>query len=256
MALYSARMEQTLGQSLAAFISAVLGAVLAVSIGVSHRQLCILISIAAGTLLSATIFHILPEAWEAGIAPLSIGLSLLSGYLLFYFITRYVSHVCPACSASHFEHHHHEERSKFLNFFFLMAIALTIHSIMDGMAIALVPEASHNHGNHPIFLTLAIHKLPEGLALCALLLKAGHSKSKAFLLTMAFEFTTVIGWAIGIWFLRQNLSADWIDLAMVHIAGGFVYLSLHAFINEVRDHSPRLVVVFFLIGFLFLAFAR
>lgn len=246
-------MEQTLGQSLAAFLSAILGAVLAVSIGVSHRQLCILISIAAGTLLSVTVFHIIPEAWHAGIAPLSIGVSLLSGYLLFHFISRYVSHVCPACSASHFEHHHKD--SKFRNFFFLMAVALTIHSLMDGVAIALVPEISAE-GDRSIFLTLAIHKLPEGLALCALLMKAGHAKQKAFLLTLLFEFTTVIGWALGIYFLQNRLSGEWIDFAMLHIAGGFVYLALHAVINEARDHSPRLVVVFFLIGFLFMALVR
>lgn len=246
-------METTLGQSLAAFISAMLGAVLALSIGVSHKQLCALISVAAGTLLSAAFFHIIPEAWHAT-SPLSIGIALLTGYGLFYLISRYVSHMCPACSASHFEHQSHETHapSKFKNVFFLLAIALTIHSIMDGIAIALGDEMGHDH-EHSIFFTIAIHKLPEGLALCALLLGAGHERKKAFFWTSVFELTTVLGWAIGFLFLKEKLTGDWLPLLMVHIAGGFIYLALHALINEMKDHSPRFILVFFLIGFAFMA---
>ena len=245
-------MDMTLGQSLAAFVSAGLGAALAVFVGVSHKQLCILISFAAGILLSAAVFHIVPEAANAGISPLSIFFALASGYALFFIISRYVSHVCPACAASHFEH---QPVSKFANVFFLLAIALTIHSTLDGVAIALSPQMT-NPSDHSIFLTIAIHKLPEGLALCALLMRSGHKRTQALLWTLLFETSTLLGWALGHFVLQLGIQNRWMDLMMVHIAGGFIYLALHATINEIRDHSPRLIIVFFLIGFLFMALVR
>ena len=245
-------MDTTLGQSLAAFVSAALGAVLAVSIGVSHRQLCALISFAAGTLLAATVFHIVPEASAAGLSALTIFIALASGYALFYIISRYVSHVCPACAASHFEHH---SDSKLKNVFFLLAIALTIHSMMDGIAIALSPHMAE-HADHSIFFTIAIHKLPEGLALCALLLKSGQSRTKALMSALAFETSILLGWILGYSALTQKMTPHWLDLVMVHIAGGFLYLAVHATINEIRDHSPKLILTFFAIGFVFMALVK
>jgi zinc transporter ZupT len=247
-------MDMTLGQTLAAFVSAALGAVLAVSIGVSHKQLCALISFAAGTLLAASVFHIIPEASQAGLPVSSLLLALGSGYALFLIISRYVFHMCPACAASHFEE---QEVSKFKNVFFLLAIALTIHSVMDGMAIAFSPHMdSHGHSaDHSIFFTIAIHKLPEGLALCALLMKSGHTRAKALIWTLIFETSTILGWVLGHTAL-EGMTAEWLNLLMVHIAGGFVYLAVHATINEIRDHSPRLILTFFAIGFVFMALVR
>ncbi len=245
-------MEVTLAQALAAFVSAGLGAALAVSIGVSHKQLCALISIAAGTLLAAATFHIVPESLEL-LTPAKAVIALMSGYGFFFLVSRYVSHMCPACAASHFDESHDHGKTK--STFLLLSIALTIHSIMDGMAIALGHELSEST-NHSIFFTISIHKLPEGLALCALLLGSGQERMKSFLWTLVFESSTMLGWALGFWGLQGLLDAMWVQLLMVHIAGGFVYLSLHAVINEVRDHSPRFILGFFLIGFLFMALAH
>lgn len=244
-------MDTTLGQSLAAFVSAGLGAVLAVVIGVSHRQLCALISFAAGILLSAAIFHIIPEVSASGLSFIPILLAVASGYALFFLISRYVSHVCPACAASHFEKQEEQPAAKFGNIFFLMAIALTIHSLMDGIAIAFAPRMGQGAG-YPIFFTVAIHKLPEGLALCALLMNAGFERLKAFWTTLFFETSTIAGWALGDFFLLDGIKTQWLMLAMVHISGGFIYLALHAVINEIRDHSPKFVLTFFLIGFVFM----
>ncbi|MBI3306527.1 MAG: ZIP family metal transporter [Candidatus Omnitrophica bacterium] len=248
-------MDNTLGQSLAAYVSAGLGAVLAVLIGVSHRQLCALISFAAGTLLSVALFHIIPESWNAGLPAWEIFLAVASGYGFFFLISRYVSHVCPACAASHFEKQEEQSVSKFKNIFFLMAIALTVHSMIDGIAIALAPRMGQE-GGYSIFVTVAVHKLPEGLALCAFLMNSGYERTKAFLVALLFEFSTVIGWVFGHVMLLYGIRVFWLLLGMVHISGGFVYLALHAAIGESRDHSPKFVMIFFLIGFVFMLLLR
>jgi zinc transporter ZupT len=170
--------------------------------------------------------------------------------------------VCPACAASHFEEQLGSSAKggsasggKFKNVFFLLAVALTVHSLMDGIAIAISPTIA-KVTDHSIFFTVAIHKLPEGLALCALLLKAGYSKGRALFSTFLFESSTLAGWWLGFFLIQTNLANAWLNLGTVHIAGGFVYLALHAAINESRDHSPRFILTFFFIGFLFMAFVR
>ena len=82
-------------QVIAAYVFALGGGVFSASLRLSHKPLCALISFAAGTLLGVTFFAILPESlatnrwWMVAIA-------VVSGYALFFLISKYVHHVCPA----------------------------------------------------------------------------------------------------------------------------------------------------------------
>lgn len=230
-------------QSASALASAAAGSAAAVSLGVSHKHLCALISFAAGTLLATTFTHIVPEAMEKVSIP-SIAAALLSGYLLFFLLSRYVSHVCPACAASHFEEH---TASDFKALALLITIALGIHSAMDGIALAVGEELGEK-ASRSIFATITIHKFPEGLALSALLLKAGYGKLKSVVLALALESSTIAGWLIGILLLRGNTEGPFFYWILVHIGGGFLYLALHAVLNESKEHSPRFILAFFLAG--------
>src|SRR4029077_3469395 len=75
---------------------------LGASLARSHRRLCALISLGAGSLLGVTLFDILPEPIEA-MNWWGMLLSLGSGYAVFFLITKYVYHIFPACAASHFD---------------------------------------------------------------------------------------------------------------------------------------------------------
>lgn len=236
-------MSPGLLQSFASLLSAGAGALLSITWGVSHRQLCALISFAAGTLLATTFFHIVPEA--LGAVPLIAILSTLgSGYFVFYLLSRFLFHVCPACAATHFEAH---TVSTFQNIALVLFIAFGVHCAMDGIAIALGKEVAERV-DRSIFLTVTIHKFPEGLALCALFMKAGFERMRSLAVTMALEGLTLIGWMIGFFLLRGFEIGGWFYLTLVHVGGGFIYLALHAVLNESREHSPRYVVFFFLVG--------
>lgn len=233
----------TFAQNCIALLSAALGSFLAVSVGVSHRHLCALISFAAGTLIATTFIHILPEASSILSLP-ALFLALVSGYSLFFLISRYVSHVCPACAASHFDEH---TASEFRATALLLAAALGVHSTMDGMAIAVGHEINRVT-DLSIFLTITIHKFPEGLALCALLLKAGFPRLKSVGLTLLLEGSTLLGWALGTFVVSGAETSAWFHWILVHIGGGFIYLGLHAVLNESKEHSPRFILCFFLAG--------
>ncbi len=229
-----------------AFALAILGGVISSSIKVSHERLCRLISLAAGTLLGVTLFSILPECYET-ISLWQLAIALISGYAVFWVISKYVFHVCPACAASHFDE---ATTHRFSEIATAMIIALGLHSTLDGLALAVGKEAEMaGNIDASLLLAVCIHKIPEGLALCALLLAAGLSRTAALGRVAAVEATTLLGGAIGLWMAPQ-VSGIWLDLILAHVGGGFIYLAVHAVFGELVKHGRRLVLGSFATGML------
>jgi len=220
-----------------AFGLAVAGGVASALAGVSHRRLCGLISLAAGTLLGVTLFSILPEAAEA-MRHWELVLAFASGYGVFFLISRYVFHVCPACAASHFDE---VTTHRFSEIATAMVIALAVHSSLDGVALAAGHEAS---GRLDVSLVLAVcvHKVPEGLALGALLLGAGFRRLRAVTWVAVVESTTLLGGALGSWML-PDVTQKWLDIVLAHVGGGFIFLAVHAVFGELVKHSKKVVLV-------------
>jgi len=236
-------------RGLAAFSLALLGGMISSAMAVSHKRLCRLISLAAGTLLGVTLFSIVPESYAA--MPLwQLAVALTSGYLVFLLISRYLFHVCPACAASHFDE---ATTHRFSEIAASMIIALALHSTMDGLALALGKESGLSGGlNASLLLAVCVHKVPEGLALCALLLASGLKRSVALGWVAAVESTTLLGAAIGLWVAPQ-ISGLWLDILIVHVGGGFVFLAIHAVFGELLRHSRGLVLASFFAGMLLIA---
>jgi zinc transporter ZupT len=168
-----------------------------------------------------------------------------TGYVLFFFISKHVHHVCPACAASHFDA---DATRHFSEIATALIIALSIHSTTDGLALGLQQEApSTDATKWSLFSALCIHKVPEGLALGSLLIGAGLQRAAALGWVAAVEATTLVGGVIGIFFLAQ-ISTFWLDLIMAHVGGGFFYLATHAVLGEMLKHGKKLVLTSFSIG--------
>src|SRR5256885_2702714 len=202
----------TFWQVAAAYGFAVGGGAISSLLRLTHRPLCALISFAAGTLLGVTLFAILPESfndcpWWAVIV------AAATGYALFFFVSKYIHHVCPACAASHFDA---DSTKHFSEIAFALIVALTIHSTTDGLALGIGHETqATTAGQWSLFSALCIHKIPEGLALGSLLFGAGMQGSRALTWVAAVEATTLFGGAIGFFFL-VNQSTFWLSLFMAH----------------------------------------
>jgi len=233
-----------------AFALAVGGGALGASLGSSHHRLCALISLGAGTLLGVTLFAILPESL-AVLHWWGVGVAMGSGYALFLIISKYVYHVCPACAASHFDEaasHHFAEIAA------AMMLALAIHCTADGLALAAGHEAEVSHGaggrvlDFSLIVAVCVHKVPEGLALGALLLGAGFNRSQTLIRVAAVESTTLLGGVVG-WMFFRHISAFWLDAAVAHVGGGFVFLAVHAVLGEILRHHKALVLTNFGLGF-------
>ncbi len=238
------------GYVVVAFGLAVGGGALGASVGTSHKRLCALISLGAGTLLGVTVFAILPECYGQ-LAWWGLLLALVSGYVLFAVISKYVYHVCPACAASHFDE---ATTHRFSEIASAMMIALAIHCTADGIAIAAGHEAHATDvpGGRILDLSLVmaicVHKIPEGLALGALLLGAGLPRTGVILRVAAVEATTLLGGLLG-WFFLQHIGEVWLDAVVAHVGGGFLFLASHAVLGEILRQHKTLVLSNFALGF-------
>ncbi len=235
---------------LLAFSLAWLGGLVSSVVAVSHQRLCRLISFAAGTLLGVTVFSIIPET-AAAMRSWQLVLALGSGYLLFLLVSHYVFHVCPACAASHFDE---ATTHRFSEIASAMVIALGLHSTMDGLALALGKESEMAGGlDASLLMAICVHKVPEGLALCALLLASGLRRSVALGWVAAVEATTLLGGVLGLWVAPQ-ISSIWLDLILAHVGGGFIFLAFHAVFGELLKHSRKIVLLNFGFGILLIGF--
>jgi len=237
-------MASSLWQVIAAYVFAIAGGWISTSLRLEHKQLCALISLAAGTLLGVTIFAILPESLAA--CPWWVVLlAVASGYALFFLISKHIHHVCPACAASHFDA---DATRHFSEIAGALIVALAIHSTTDGLALGIQHNAPGTEATKwSLFSALCIHKLPEGLALGSLLIGAGLHRSAAFGWVAAVEATTLLGGVIGYFFL-VNVSNFWLGIIMAHVGGGFIYLAAHAVLGEMVKHGKKLVVTSFSAG--------
>lgn len=234
----------TFWQVAAAYVFAILGGSISTLLRLTHKPLCALISFAAGTLLGVTLFAILPESlrncpWWA------VVLAAGTGYAFFFFISKYVHHVCPACAASHFDA---DSTKHFSEIAFALVVALAIHSTTDGLALGIGQETQvTTAGQWSLFSALCIHKIPEGLALGGLLIGAGFQRGRALGWVAAVEATTLLGGIIGFFFLASR-STFWLSLFMAHVGGGFLYLAAHAVLGEMLKHGKGLVLKSFSLG--------
>ncbi len=211
-------------QVVAAYAFAVAGGWISTSLQLAHKQLCALISFAAGTLLGVTIFAILPESLGA-CSWWAVFLALASGYALFFFISKHVHHVCPACAASHFDA---DATRHFSEIATALIVALAIHSTTDGLVLGIQGETpAMDVTKWSLFSALCIHKVPEGLALG-------------------------LGGVIGYFFLT-NISIFWLGLIMAHVGGGFFYLATHAVLGEMLKHGKKIVLTSFAAGIALIA---
>jgi len=229
-----------------AFALALAGGVISSLTAVSHKSLCRLISLAAGTLLGVTLFIIIPECIEA--LPLwSLGAALASGYAVFFLVSRYVFHVCPACAASHFDD---ATTHRFSEIATAMILALGLHSTLDGLALSWGVDAEMaGNMDFSLLAAICIHKVPEGLALGALLMASGMSRLRTLGWVAAVESTTLLGGVLGLW-LQPQADGHWMALVFAHIGGGFIFLAFHAVFGELVRHGRKLVLNSFIAGVL------
>jgi len=228
-----------IGLALVTLLGALAGIRLAAIPSLSQRAL----PFSGGLLVGIALFWILPEiaqlyGWKQGCA------GMLAGFGLLWLVDRYVHPVCPACSHTH----DHEGCAESLHGFAApLLIAAGIHNLFDGWSLAASQGAGFERLRFAFLAGVGFHKLPEGLALGALLIAAFGAPWKALLGAAGAQSMMVIGGALAL-SLGQYLSKDWTALLLSLAAGAFVYLGYHAIDSQFQRRRGAIPVVSALTG--------
>jgi len=193
-----------------------------------HKGVIRMVALGAGFMLSAVILEALPRILEAGQETWTRSLLwLLAGYLL----VQLAEHaVAPHL---HFGEEVHVDEVVRHGAAKTAVIALSLHSVFDGVAIASGVLTSVRLG---VFLSLAvlIHKIPEGFTVASIVMSSGGSLSAARRATTVIALATFAG--IVLVTLLQPLIVYTLPLS----AGVTLYVAASDLIPEVnREGGPK-----------------
>ncbi len=191
----------------------------------SEHSVSLLLSFAAGVMLSVVCLDLLTEAIEQNPSSKShvmlVAGTLLAGfaviYLLNYWIDRStnkeVSHIDKnhpktadqLSELIHSDHYevHKEQKSHLLIAGIVMACAIALHNMPEGMVIGAshvdnsAEGSSVFSGSMILAIVIGLHNIPEGMSVAVPLISGGMNKVKAVLLTAVTGAPTIIGAIIG-----------------------------------------------------------
>ncbi len=194
-----------------------------------RRRVRFVVSLSAGVLLGVVAFGLMPElVEEAGWVP-SIALTV-AGYGALLAINRFAYRVCPTCSH---DHDHNACESELHGFAAPLICAAAVHSFLDGWSIAAVQLAAPSGLRIAVPLAVALHKLPEGIALGGILRASIKIRSTALAWCVVAEGATLVGAALGL-VVGPHLGTNWITYPLGFTAGWMLYLGYHALHEESR----------------------
>ena len=178
--------------------------------------------------MGVALFWVLPEmadflSWFNALAWIGAGFAAL------WLVDRFVHPVCPACSQPHDHDHCSAELHGFAP---PLLIAAAVHSALDGWSVSAAADGSAHLGM-PFVLAIALHKIPEGLALGVIVRAAMASRRAALGWCLLAESATLAG--AGMELVLAPYLGPHVLHAFLAIAGGtFLYLGGHAIHGEVR----------------------
>jgi zinc transporter 1/2/3 len=110
---------------------------------------------------------------------------------------------------------------------FVLMIALSVHSLFEGIALGLMNEMGKFMN---LMISILIHKFAESMSISIAMQKSGFEFKKLFYFILLFSFATPIGTTMGI---LLNDASILVNIIFTSLAGGsFIYVSCSELIVE------------------------
>ena len=227
----------------------------------SNKTVSLLLSFAAGVMLSVVCCDLVMEAVETqvgvGIVVLAIALGVGVTFFLNHLIDRKTNPEVPHIDANHpktaddldelihsdhLKQHYAKKDSKLGLFVagIVMASAIALHNVPEGMTIGASYASNEGAlGNAALVLAILIglHNIPEGMAVSVPLISGGMPRWKAVLITASTGIPTILGALLGyalgeIGPIGLTLSLGFASGAMLYVVFGEIlpqsYLMYHS----------------------------
>ncbi len=234
-------------------------------IRLTHTRIQVATSFVAGLMLGVSILHLAPHAWEEfRSADLTMGW-LLGGFLTMFFVQRYLHfhhHDVPEDAPEthrHAEgedssHHHHLEESGELTLadksarhlsWVGAALGLTLHTLLDGVALAASVEldrrGGHTHGLLGLgtFLVIFLHKPFDALAVGTLMAVGRSPRLLRHWVNGLFALANPAG--LLLFYLGadrlSDLAPHFLGAVLAFTAGTFLSIATSDLLPELQFHS-------------------
>lgn len=211
----------------------------------THRFSDIVLSFAAGVMLSAAILGlILPSLEYGGKYGLLITVpGIFAGALCLNLIDRLVPHLHKMIGPD-IEAHHNQNLNKVL----LFVLAIAIHNLPEGIAAGVGFGSGNTSQALLIAGGIALQNIPEGMVIIGPMLGAGVSPRKTLICAMLTGLVEVMGTLIG--YFAVHIASAILPFALAFAGGTMLYVVSDEMIPETHAHgSERGATYALLVGF-------
>ncbi len=147
----------------------------------------------------------------------------------------------------------HKDFKKLKRVGFMMALAITIHNVPEGLATFIAALQDTTMGI-AIAVAIAIHNIPEGIAVAVPIYYSTGSRKKAFLWSLLSGLSEMVGAIIGFLLLLPFLSDGLFGALYAIVAGIMVYISFDTLLPAAREYGENHLSVYGLVlGMLLMA---
>lgn len=215
---------------------------------ISHKFSDIVLSFAAGVMLSASILGlILPSLEYGGKYGILITIAgIFVGAICLNLIDKLVPHL-HRLTGINTEYQPDSHTNKVL----LFVIAIAIHNLPEGIAAGVGFGSGDMSQALIIASGIALQNIPEGMVIIAPMLSAGIKPLRTFTIASITGFVEVIGTLIG--YFAVSVSTAILPFALSFAGGTMLYIISDEMIPETHSHgNERAATYALLIGFCFM----
>lgn len=215
----------------------------------SPRARVMMLSVAAGVMLGATVFSLIVPALEIVTrrsgsevqAALVISFGLLLGAVVVWALHAVTPH-------EHFAKGREGPEGVELGRHWLFIIAITLHNVPEGMSVGVAFGVDHATGIG-VATGIGLQNLPEGLAVAAALIASGSARLRAFWVALATGLVEPIGGFVGA--AAVSLSDAVLPWGLALAAGAMLFVISGEIIPEThRQGAERSATFSLVVGFI------
>ena len=214
----------------------------------SHKFNDIILSFAAGVMLSAAVVGLILPSLEQGSGKWAILITIAGvfcGALCLNLIDRLVPHLHKMTGV---DQELHPEKTEQLNKVLLFIIAIGIHNLPEGIAAGVSSGSNNMAQALTVAGGIALQNIPEGMVIIAPMIAAGMSRGRTFVIALMTGVVEVIGTLIG--YFAVSISEAVLPFALAFAGGTMLYVISDEMIPETHAHgSERGATYSLLIGF-------